>query len=210
MMSEPRQPGHLRVLIADQRKAHLAHLTSLVAALGHTVIAEASDIGMVAELTSDQLPDVAIVCLDESSTQALHMIRQIVRESACPVIALLDVEDADFINQAAQIGIFAYIVNGQADRLQSAFDVALRRFAEYHGLEGAFTRRAITERAKGILMERHQVDQHAAFQILRDHSRHTNTKLVDVAQAVTDAHPLLPPEPNPDIDSTTKTSDTDP
>jgi AmiR/NasT family two-component response regulator len=31
----------------------------------------------------------------------------------------------------------------------------VRRFAEYHDLEGAFGRRAITERAKGILMERH-------------------------------------------------------
>ena len=28
----------------------------------------------------------------------------------------------------------------------------LRRFTEYHDLEGAFGRRAITERAKGILM----------------------------------------------------------
>jgi hypothetical protein len=84
------------------------------------------------------------------------MIRQIVHESACPVIALLDVEDAEFINKAAQIGIFAYIINGQRDQLQSSFGVALRRFAEYHGLDGAFVRRAITERAKGILMERHR------------------------------------------------------
>jgi hypothetical protein len=31
----------------------------------------------------------------------------------------------------------------------------LRRFSEYHDLEGAFGRRSVTERAKGILMERH-------------------------------------------------------
>ena len=37
----------------------------------------------------------------------------------------------------------------------------LRRFAEYHDLEGAFGRRALTERAKGILMERHSVDESA-------------------------------------------------
>jgi CheY-like chemotaxis protein len=135
-MSESEQPGHLRVLIADERKERLDHVTSVVTSLGHTVIAEATDIGMVAALTSDELPDVAIVCLDDNSEHTLDMIRHIVRESACPVIALLDVEDADFINQAAQVGIFAYIVNGEAERLQSAFGVALRRFAEYHGLEG--------------------------------------------------------------------------
>ena len=56
----------------------------------------------------------------------------------------------------------------------------LRRFAEYHDLEGAFGRRAITERAKGILMERHSIDEAAAFELLREHSRSANRKLVDI------------------------------
>jgi AmiR/NasT family two-component response regulator len=191
--SSSEQPVKLRVLIADERTDRLERVSEVITSLGHSVVAEATDTGMVAALTSEELPDVAIVCLDESSDHALHMIRQIVRESACPVIALLDVEDAEFINQAAQIGIFAYIVNGEADRLQSSFGVALRRFAEYHGLEGAFTRRAVTERAKGILMERHQISEQAAFELLRTHSRQTNQRLVDIAQAVTDQHTLLPP-----------------
>jgi ANTAR domain len=66
---------------------------------------------------------------------------------------------------------------------QSAIDIVLRRFAEYHDLEGAFGRRAVTERAKGILMERHSVDGAAAFEMLRDQSRRTNIKLADVAAA---------------------------
>jgi hypothetical protein len=72
----------------------------------------------------------------------------------------------------------------------------LRRFAEYHDLEGAFGRRAITERAKGILMERHSVDDADAFEMLRDQSRRTNTKLADVAAAVVDGHRLLPKQPD--------------
>jgi DNA-binding NarL/FixJ family response regulator len=128
-----RQPDSLRVLIADGRQQRLQHVTRVIEALGHTVIAEATDIGLVALLTSENLPDVAIVCVDESSEQALHLIRQIVKESSCPVIALLDVEDPDFVNRAAQIGVFAYIVNANPEQLQSAFGIALRRFAEYHG-----------------------------------------------------------------------------
>jgi AmiR/NasT family two-component response regulator len=68
----------------------------------------------------------------------------------------------------------------------------LRRFAEYHDLQGAFGRRALTERAKGILMERHSVDEAAAFKMIRDHSRASNLRLVDVATAVVDGHRLLP------------------
>ena len=73
----------------------------------------------------------------------------------------------------------------------------LRRFAEYHDLEGAFGRRAVTERAKGILMERHSVDEAVAFELLREHARSANRKLVDVASAVVDGHRLLPKQSNP-------------
>jgi response regulator NasT len=195
-VSDSRQPDSLRVLVADGRLQRLQHVTGVIESLGHTVVAEATDVGLVALLTSENLPDVAVVCVDESSEQALHLIRQIVKESSCPVIALLNVEDADFVNRAAQIGVFAYIVNANPEQLQSAFGIALRRFAEYHGLEGAFYRRAITERAKGILMERHRIDEHAAFQLLRDQSRRTNTPLVAIAQSISDAHLLLSDRPD--------------
>jgi AmiR/NasT family two-component response regulator len=72
----------------------------------------------------------------------------------------------------------------------------LRRFAEYHELQGAFGRRALTERAKGILMERHSIDEASAFEMLRDHSRIGNRKLIDLAAAIVDGHRLLPREPH--------------
>ena len=79
---------------------------------------------------------------------------------------------------------------------QSALDIVLRRFAEYHDLAGAFGRRAVTERAKGILMERHSVDDADAFEMLRDQSRRANIKLADVAAAVVDGHRLQPTQPD--------------
>jgi AmiR/NasT family two-component response regulator len=71
----------------------------------------------------------------------------------------------------------------------------LHRFAEYQNLQGAFGRRATTERAKGILMERHSVSEAVAFEMLRDHSRTSNRKLIDLATAVVDGHQLLPKQP---------------
>ena len=73
----------------------------------------------------------------------------------------------------------------------------LRRFAEYHALQGAFGRRALIERAKGILMERHAIDEASAFELLREQSRTANRKLVDLAGAVVDGHRLLPRDPQP-------------
>jgi AmiR/NasT family two-component response regulator len=59
-------------------------------------------------------------------------------------------------------------------------------------LEGAFGRRAVIERAKGILMERHTTNEEHAFEMLRTHARNANRKLIDIATAVVDGHRLLP------------------
>jgi AmiR/NasT family two-component response regulator len=189
-----RETEHLRVLIANERQDRLALVAPIVAGLGHEVIARAIDVTDVGAVTARERPDVALVGLGESSQHALELIEQIVQEAACPVIALIHAPDAEFVRQASKRGIFAYITDGDADELQGSIDIVLRRFAEYHDLEGAFGRRAVTERAKGILMERHAVDEDAAFGMLRDHARATNRKLVDIATAVVDGHPLLPKE----------------
>ena len=89
----------------------------------------------------------------------------------------------------------AYITDSEVEDWQSSIDIVLRRFTEYHDLEGAFGRRAVTERANGILMERHSVDEAQAFGLLRDQSRRTNLKLADIAAAVVDGHRLLPKQP---------------
>jgi response regulator NasT len=187
---------HLRVLIANERKDRLALVAPIVAALGHEVIAREVNVEDVGALTARERPDVALVGLGASSPDyALGLIERIVREAACPVIALLHAPDADFVREASKRGVFAYVTDADTEDWQSSIDIVLRRFAEYQNLEGAFGRRAIAERAKGILMERHSVDEATAFEMLREQSRDANRKLLDVAGAVVDGHPLLPRQP---------------
>lgn len=187
-----RDTQHLRVLIANERRDRLALVAPIVAALGHEVIAREIEVDDVGPVTARERPDVALVGLGESSDHALGLIERIVREAACPVIVLIHEPDPDFVKEASKRGIFAHITDAGATEWQSSIDIVLRRFAEYHDLEGAFGRRATIERAKGILMERHSVDETDAFHMLRDHSRAANRKLVDIAAAVVDGHPLLP------------------
>src|SRR4051794_21383913 len=192
-----RETDQLRVLIANERKDRLALVAPIVVALGHEVIAREVDVEDVGAVTARERPDVALVGLGESSQHALGLIERIVREAACPVIALLHAPDPDFVREASKRGVFAYVTDADTEDWQSSIDIVLRRFAEYHDLEGAFGRRAITERAKGILMERHSVNDATAFEMLRDHSRDANRKLFDVASAVVDGHRLLPKDPHP-------------
>jgi len=187
-----RETDHLRVLIANEREDRLALVAPIVAALGHEVIAREIDVEDVGSVTTRERPDVALVGLGESSDHALQMVEKIVHEATCPVIALIHAPEPAFVKEASKRGVFAYITDADAKDWQSSIDIVLRRFTEFHELEGAFGRRAVTERAKGILMERHSVDEEAAFELLRNHARSTNRKLVDVASAVVDGHRLLP------------------
>jgi AmiR/NasT family two-component response regulator len=105
----------------------------------------------------------------------------------------------DFLSRAAERGISAYVESMDPESVQGAIEVAVRRYREasrlhekVEQLEGALDRRGVIERAKGILMERHGCDERQAFDLLRDHSRSTGRRVVDVAQAVLDGHSLLP------------------
>jgi response regulator NasT len=185
---------HLRVLIANERKDRLALIVPVVVALGHEVIAREIEVEGVGAVTARERPDVALVGLGASSEHALDLIDRIVREAACPVIVLLHASDPAFIREASKRGVFAHINDADVDDWQSSIDIVLQRFAEYHDLKGAFGRRATIERAKGILMERHDLDEDAAFELLRERSRTHNRKLIDLATAVVDGHRLLPKE----------------
>ena len=108
----------------------------------------------------------------------------------------------EFLSRAAERGISAYVESMDPESVQGAIEVAMRRYREasrllekVDQLEGALERRGVIERAKGILMERHGVGDRQAFELLRDQSRATGRRVVEIAQAVLDGHALLPKRP---------------
>ena len=183
----------LRILIANERKDRLQRIAEVVTGLGHEVISRELEVSEVAAATEREHPDLAFVGLGISGKHALDMISEIVREAACPVIALLESDDPSWVNEAAKRGIFAYIVNGKPEEMQGAIEITIRRYAEYTNLEGAFRRRAVIERAKGIVMARQAVGEREAFELLRAQSQRSGHRLFDVAEAVIESHLLLIP-----------------
>ena len=184
----------LRVLLVDGQDENLELVAGILTRLGHEVVARETDIEMVGVLGEREPPDVAIVIAGDGSEYALALIRRIVHEATFPVILLIDVDDTAFVDEAARLGVFACLTRGEIGdgQLERAFAVVLHRFAEYHALQGAFGRRAVTERAKGIHTERHSIDEQPAFEMLRERSRISGRKITDVAQAVIEARSLLP------------------
>ena len=190
---------HLRVLIADEDKDALRHLGSVLERLGHEVAPYAVSVGEALELIATEDPDLAIVVVHQDDEHALALIAETVEYASGPVIAQTRDGDVDFVAQAAERGISAWIESSTPEIVQGAIEVALRRYEEtaklqtkVDQLESALERRAQIERAKGILMERHGIDERSAFELMRDHARAQNQRVVDVAGAVTHGHALLP------------------
>ena len=183
------EPHNLRVLVADERHQYLEPLSKAVSELGHEVIGHETEISMVGRAIAERHPDVAIVALHEDTDHALELITEIVHEATCPVMALVRGARRDFVAEAAQRGIFAYLDSTSEIELQGAIDVALQRYQEYRKLLRAFEGRARIERAKGILMERHGLENQEAFERLRSQARSSRRKLLEVADEVLASEP---------------------
>jgi AmiR/NasT family two-component response regulator len=190
---------NLRVLIADENEAALRELHAVLADLGHEVTPYAVSVREAVELIVQDDPQVAIVVVHNDDEHALALIGEAVEYASGPVIAQLPDADVDFLSRAAQRGISAYVESMDPESVQGAIEVAVRRYREARRLhekvdqlESALERRGVIERAKGILMERHGISDRQAFEMMRDHSRATNRRVVEVAQAVLDGHALLP------------------
>ena len=190
---------HLRVLIADEDKDALEHLGEVLEQLGHEVTPYVVSVAEAIELISTEDPDLAIVVVHKDDDHALALIQETVEYASGPVIAQTRDGDPEFVARAAERGISAWIESTSPEIVQGAIEVALRRYEEaaelqvkVDQLESALERRAVIERAKGIVMERHDLDERAAFELLRDHARTQSRRVVDVALAVTEGHALLP------------------
>jgi AmiR/NasT family two-component response regulator len=190
---------NLRVLIADENRTALERLHRVLTELGHEVIPYAVSVSEAAELIAREDPQIAIVVMHHDDEHALALIGEAVEFASGPVIAQLRDADVEFLSRAAERGISAYVESMDPESIQGAIEVAMRRYREasrlnekVSQLETALDRRGVIERAKGILMERHAVDEREAFELLRDQARSGGRRVVDVAQAVLEGHALLP------------------
>jgi AmiR/NasT family two-component response regulator len=198
LVTNPKSSG-LRVLVADEDRQSLDELGRTLTELGHEVTPYAVSVREAAELIATEGPDLAFVMAHQDDEHALALIGEAVEYADGPVIAHTRGADVDFVARAAERGISAWIESSSPEAVQGAIEVALRRYGEAASLsqkvgqlETALERRTVIERAKGIVMERHSVDDRAAFELLREHARANNRRVVDVASAVVEGHALLP------------------
>lgn len=198
-MADDIRTKSLRILAADEDESTLRATDEMLAALGHQVMAHAVTPAQAAELIARDDPDLSVVVVHDDDDHALDLIEEINEYAGGPLIVLLGSHESHFLSSAAERGIDAFARPQFDDEVQAAIELVMQRHGEktrlleqVEQLESALERRGTIERAKGILMERHSVDERQAFELMRQQARRSNRRVVELACAVADGHSLLP------------------
>ncbi|MBP1150512.1 ANTAR domain-containing protein [Methylocaldum sp. RMAD-M] len=182
----------LRIMLVDQDSARSAILEQALHDAGHQVVARIKHgHNLLRELKECQ-PDMVIMDLEAPGRDTLEQMREISRDQPRPIILFSNKRDGDYIRQAVQAGVSAYVVDGLSqERIMPIVEVAMARFREFealkrelHETKTQLADRKVVDKAKGILMQRKGMSEDEAYQLLRKAAMSRNMRIADVARTL--------------------------
>ena len=166
---------------------------------GYNIVAVLPADTFLYERLAQLQPDMIIVDAESEARDSLEHVVMATRDARRPIVLFTNDNDTSHVKDAVAAGVSAYIVAGLSpERIRPILDVAMARFEHEQGLrrELADVRtelqdRKIIDRAKGLLMQRQNLTEKAAYDKLRKAAMDRGLRLGDVAQRMLDAADLL-------------------
>jgi len=159
---------------------------------GYDVVGEASNGEEAVALARELKPDVVVMDVKMPVMDGITAAEHIAKERLAPVVLLTAFSQTELVERARDAGAMAYVVKPftPADLLP-AVEIAASRFVEIRALENEIadinermeTRKTV-ERAKGILMEKMQLNEPEAFRWIQKTSMDRRLTMREVAEAV--------------------------
>jgi response regulator NasT len=192
----------LRILVADDEADMREYFRKMIPLLGHELAGAAETGRQLVDLAREHQPDLVITDIRMPDMDGIEAAEHLSRDRPMPVILVSAYHDAQYIERAQADHILAYLVKPiKKVDLEPAIGIAMRRFEQFQTLrrEAADLRQAledrkIIERAKGILMKKVGMDEHAAFRRLQKLASEKNLKLVEIARIILTAEEALRPD----------------
>ena len=134
-------------------------------------------------------PDVVVVASESPDRDTLESLREASAVNPRPVVMFVDRSEPGLAEEAVRAGVAAYVVDGlSAARVRPVLEVAMSRFQLMHQLRADLAKakadlasRKSIERAKALLMKERDLDEEAAYRLLRKLSMDTGRPLGAVA-----------------------------
>jgi response regulator NasT len=164
-----------RVVIAEDEAIIRLDLKETLQEEGYEVVGETGRGDEAVELVRSHKPDIALLDIKMPGLDGLSAAREITAERTSAVLVLTAFSQRDLIEQARDAGALAYLVKPfQRSELIPAIEVAIGRFREMKALaeqaqtlEDQLETRKIVDRAKGRLMDDHDMSEGDAFSFIQ-------------------------------------------
>jgi response regulator NasT len=166
---------------------------------GYNLVAVLPADPFLADRINQIAPDMIIVDAESGARDALEHVVAATRDHRRAIVLFTDEQDTSHVSAAIAAGVSAYVVAGMApDRVKPVLDVAMARFAHEESLRAQLldaktklSERKQIDRAKGILMSKHGINEEEAYARLRKTAMDKGLKLSDVAQRLLDVADML-------------------
>jgi len=178
-----------KIVIADDEALICMDLKEMLEEAGHYVVGTASDGAAAVELVYKTRPDLVLLDVKMPRLDGIHAARMIYRERLAPVILLTAYSQREIVAEAAESGVFAYLVKPvNPQQLFPAMEVATAQFRRQQEADEAVARlaeeaaaRKTVFRAKGLLMEMYGISEEEAHKRLQQYSMKKGLALKTVA-----------------------------
>lgn len=189
----------LKCIIAEDEQLTRAIIRARLEKLGHQVLAEAENGVQAIELVRLHRPDIIIMDIKMPEMDGLEAARNIVSQFPCAILFLSSFNEEELVEQAGDAGALAYLTKPfRKEDLGPAVLIAVQRFKQIHAqtkeidqLKETIETRKLIERAKGILMDRHNMSEEEAFKRIHYQARNQNKKMREIAQSIITASDLI-------------------
>jgi AmiR/NasT family two-component response regulator len=196
------------VVIAEDEAIVRLDLREILEESGFEVVGETGRGDEAVSLVKEHEPDLVILDIKMPGLDGLSAAKEINAARRSAVLILTAFSQRNLIEEARDAGALAYLVKPfQQEELLPAIEVALGRFTEMQALEAENaslsedkrtleeqleTRRWV-DRAKGKLMDDHQLSESEAFSFIQQSAMNGRTTMREVAKGVVEG--TVAPEP---------------
>ena len=191
-MVDAQRPVVRTVVIAEDEALIRLDLREMLEEEGYRVVAEAADGETAVDLVTEHRPDLAVLDVKMPRLDGISAAERIAAARIAPVVMLTAFSQRELVDRARAAGAMAYLVKpfSKAD-LVPAVEMAMARFDELTALESQVTdlqerleTRKLVDRAKGVLQDRHGLDEAAAYRWVQRTSMDRRLTMRQVAELV--------------------------